>query len=104
MESGASLSQKCWSAGTVKANTRYAMYDEKGNVLCAFKTPSSTLTLVVSAPSLDSVKSGVDVNGGTEYFGGLYTAGATVSGGSDCSLSAYSAGGGMGPGGFPGGW
>ena len=99
LESGASLSQKCWSAGTVKADTRYAMYDEKGNVLCAFKTPSaSSLTLVVSAPSLNSVKSGVDVSGGTEYFEGLYTTGATVSGGSDCSLSSYSAGGGFGPG------
>ena len=74
------------------------MFDEKGNVLCAFKTPSSNLTLVVSAPSLNSVSYGVDVNGGTEYFNGLYTAGATVSGGSDCSHSAFS-GGGMGPGG-----
>lgn len=99
LESGSSLSQKCWSAGTVKADTQYAMYDEKGNAICAFKTPSSNLTLVVSAPSLNSVKYGVDVNGGTEYFNGLYTAGATVGGGTECSLSAYSGGGGMGPGG-----
>ena len=105
LESGASLSQQCWSAGTVKANTDYAMFDEKGNVLCTFKTPNvSNLTLVVSNPSLSAAKYGVKVSGGTEYFGGLYTAGATVSDGEACTLSAYSAGGGMGPGGgFPGG-
>ena len=104
LESGASLSQKCWSAGTVKANTDYAMFDEKGNVLCAFKTPNvSSLTLVVSNPSLSTLKYGVKVSGGTEYFDGLYRTGATVSDGSACSISAYSGGGGMGPGGGPGG-
>ncbi len=101
LESGASLEQKCWSAGTVKADTDYALYDEKGNLLCAFKTPSvSGLTLVVSAPSLDSARYSVTVSGGTEYFGGLYRTGATVSKGDDCSLTAYSSGG-SGPG-FPG--
>jgi hypothetical protein len=104
LESGSSLSQKCWSAGTVKANTDYALYDEKGNLLCAFKTPAvSSLTLVVSAPSLASAKYGVTVSGGTEYFGGLYRTGATVSKGDDCSLSAYS-GGSSDPGGHGGRW
>ena len=104
LESGASLEQKCWSAGTVKANTDYALYDGKGNLLCAFKTPSvSSLTLVVSAPSLDSAKYGVTVSGGTEYFGGLYRTGATVTKGDDCSLSAYSSGS-SGPGGPGGRW
>ena len=103
LESGASLSQKCWSAGTVKGNTDYAMFDGDGKVICAFKTPSTgNLTLVLSAPSLDSVKYGVSVSGGTTLFNGAYTAGATVSGGSGCNLSTYTGGGG-GHGG-PGGW
>ena len=102
LESGATLSQTCWSAGTVKANTAYALYDKDGKVLGAFKTPSTgNLTLVLSAPSLDSVKYGVTVSGGTALFNGAYTDGATVSGGSGCNLSAYSGGGGHGG---PGGW
>ena len=102
LESGASLSQKCWSAGTVKANTAYALYDGDGKALCAFKTPNvSSLTLVVSAPSLADVKYGVTTSGGTALFDGLYTAGATVSGGSSCTLSSYSPSGGPGGG---GGW
>ena len=102
LESGASLSQACWSAGTVKANTAYALYDKDGKVLGAFKTPSTgNLTLVLSAPSLDSVKYGVTVSGGTTLFNGAYTDGATVSGGSGCSLSTYTGGGGHGG---PGGW
>ena len=102
LESGASLTQSCWSAGTVKANTDYALYDKDGNVLGAFKTPSaSNLALVLSAPSLSSVKYGVSVSGGTALFNGAYTDGATVSGGSGCNLSAYSGGGGHGG---PGGW
>ncbi len=105
LESGASLSQACWSAGTVKANTAYALYDKDGKVLGAFKTPSTgNLTLVLSAPSLDSVKYGVTVSGGTALFNGAYTENATVSGGSGCSLSTYTGGGGMGGGGGRPGW
>ena len=101
LESGASLSQKCWSAGTVKANTAYALFDGDGKAICAFKTPNvSSLTLVVSAPSLATAKYGVETSGGTVMLGGLYTDGATVTGGSGCTLSSYSASGG-GPG---GGW
>ena len=103
LENGASLSQTCWSAGTVKANTDYALFDKDGKVLGAFKTPSTgNLTLVLSAPSLDSVKYGVTVSGGTALFNGAFTEGATVSGGSGCNLFSYSGGGG-GHGG-PGGW
>ena len=107
MESGASIGQDCWSAGTVKANTAYALYDGDGKVLGAFRTPSSgNLTLVLSAPSLKSVKSGVTVDGGTTLFDGLFTIGASVSGGSGCTLSTYTGGSSMGgPGGGPGrGW
>ena len=108
LESGASLGQKCWSAGTVKANTAYALFDGDGKAICAFKTPNvSSLTLVISAPSLATAKYGVETSGGTTMFGGLYTDGATVTGGSGCTMSSYSASGGGpgggGPGG-PGGW
>lgn len=105
LESGASIGQNCWSAGTVKANTAYALYDGNGELLGAFKTPSANnLALVVSAPSLEGVKYGVTVNGGTALFDGLYTTGATVSGGSGCSLSTYTGGSGMGGGGGRPGW
>ncbi|MBR2225302.1 MAG: carbohydrate-binding domain-containing protein, partial [Bacteroidales bacterium] len=104
MESGASIGQNCWSAGTVKASTDYALYDGDGKLLGAFKTPSvKNLALIVSAPSLETVKYGVDVSGGTAYFGGLYTVGATVTGGNNCSLSTYTGGSAMGPGGMGGG-
>ena len=105
LESGASLSQACWSAGTVKANTAYALYDKDGKVLGAFKTPSTgNLTLVLSAPSLNSVKYGVTVSGGTTLFNGAYMENATVSGGSGCNLSTYTGGGGQGGHGGFGGW
>lgn len=102
MESGASLSQTCWSAGTVKANTAYALFDKEGKVLGAFKTPTTgNLTLVLSAPSLNSVKYGVTISGGTSLLNGVYTQDASVSGGSGCTLSSYTGGGGHGG---PGGW
>ena len=102
LESGASLSQTCWSAGTVKANTAYALFDKDGKVLGAFKTPTTgNLTLVLSAPSLNSVKYGVTISGGTSLLNGVYTQDASVSGGSGCTLSSYTGGGGHG--GF-GGW
>ena len=106
LESGASLSQPCWSAGTVKTDTSYALFDGDGKVLGAFKTPTTgNLTLVLSAPSLNAVKYGVSVSGGTSLLNGVYSQGATVSGGSGCTLSSYSGGGGQGgPGGGPGGW
>ena len=107
LESGASIGQNCWSAGTVKANTSYALYDGDGKVLGTFKTPSTgNLALIVSAPSLASVKYGVSVDGGTPLFDGLFTTGATVSGGSGCNLSTYTGGSGMGGGGGRpgGGW
>ena len=105
MESGASIGQNCWSAGTVKANTAYALYDGDGKVLGAFKTPSTgNLSLIVSGPDLESVKYGVTVDGGTPLFDGLFTSGATVSGGSGCTLSTYTGGSGMGGGGGRPGW
>ena len=94
LESGASLTQSCWSAGTVKSGTKYALYDSDGKVFCAFKTPSvSNLTLILSAPSLSKVQYGVTVDEGTELFDGLFWEEPSVSGGSACNLSSYSGGG-----------
>ena len=105
MESGASIGQNCWSAGTVKSNTAYALFDGDGEVPGAFKTPSTgNLTLIVSGPSLESVQYGVTVDGGTALFDGLFTTGATVTSGSGCSLSTYTGGSGMGGGGGRPGW
>lgn len=115
MESGSSLSQSCYSSSSWSKSTWYALYN--GNDLAlAFKTPSSGgTTLVVSTSGTTSLKSGVTVSGGTEYFGGVGNIGGTVSGGSSVSLSSYTASGnnqgggggnqpgGGGPGGGPGG-
>ena len=99
LESGASLSQTCWSAGTVKSNTKYALLDGDGNVLCAFKTPSvSNLTLVLSAPSLSKVQYGVEIEDGTELLNGMFWQKPAVSGGNACNLSSYSGGNGGGGG------
>ena len=104
LEQGSQLSQQCYQTQWT-ANTWYAM--TTGNTTYAFKTPSSGATgMVLSAASQPTLKSGVTVAGGTSYFGGLATTGATVSGGTEVSLSSYSGGsmgGGM-PGGRPGGW
>ena len=50
--------------------------------------------LIVYTSSTPTVKSGVTVADGTEYFGGMANIGGTVSGGSDVTLSNYSSGGG----------
>ncbi len=110
LENGSQLSQSCYQASW-SANTWYAL--TAGSTTFAFKTPSSGASgVVVSAPSTPSLKSGVTVSGGTSYFGGLGNSGATISGGSDVSLSSYTGGtmgggmpgGGMPGGGMPGGW
>ena len=101
LESGAQLSQSCYSASSWSKNTWYAM--TIGSETIAFKTPASGgNTLVVSGASQPSLKSGVSVSGGTEIFDGVAYTGATVTGGSSVNLSSYSGGNG-GPGGGPGG-
>jgi len=101
LESGAQLSQSCYSASSWSKNTWYAM--TIGSETIAFKTPASGgNTLVVSGASQPSLKSGVNVSGGTEIFDGVAYTGATVTGGSSVNLSSYSGGNG-GPGGGPGG-
>ena len=103
LESGSSLSQSCYSSSSWNKNTWYALYNG-GTLALAFKTPASGGSrLVVSTSGTTSLKSGVTVSGGTEYFGGEANIGGSVSGGSTVSLSSYTGGGG-GPGGGPGGW
>ena len=108
LESGASLTQTCYSAKSWNANTWYSM--TVGSNTYAFKTPSSGgSTLVVSGSTQPTVKSGVTVSGGTSILNGNAYLGATCTNGSDVTLSTYSAGqggpggGGGGPGGG-GGW
>ena len=103
LESGASLTQSCYSSSSWSKSTWYALYNGDDLAL-AFKTPSSGgTTLVVSTSGTTSLKSGVTVSGGTTYFGGVGNIGGTVSGGSSVSLSSYSASSGGGGGGNPGG-
>lgn len=108
LESGASLSQSCYSASSWSKNTWYAL--TIGSDVFAFKTPSSGGSgLVVSGASTPTLKSGVTASG-TAIFNGMGYYPASVSGGSSVSLSSYSGGNsGGGPGGGggghgPGGW
>ena len=101
LESGAQLTQSCYQASSWSTNTWYAL--TVGTSTFAFRTPSSGGSgLVVSGASQPALKSGVSVNGGTSYFGGIGIADGTVSGGSTVSLSSYTGGSGMGGG--PGRW
>ncbi len=103
VESGSSLSQACYSSSSWSRSTWYALYDGDDLAL-AFKTPSSGgSTLVVSTGGTTSLKSGVTVSGGEEYFGGVGNIGGTVSGGSSVSLSEYTSNGNGPGGGGPGG-
>ena len=112
LESGSTLAQTCYQTSSVSSNTWYAM-TYGGNVV-AFLTPtvssgsgggpggggpggggSSSSGLVVSAPSTPTLKSGVTVSNGTPVFNGPKSyLNATVTGGSNVSLSQYTSGGG----------
>ena len=118
LENGASLTQTCYSAGSSSssgggwgghgpgggsssgswtANTWYAL--TVGNTTFAFKTPASGGNgMVVSGASTPTLKSGVTASG-TSIFNGIGYYPATVSGGSDVTISTYSGGNGGGPGG-----
>lgn len=99
LESGAQLTQSCYSTNSWSKNTWYAM--TVGNETFAFQTPSSGgTTLVVSGASKPTLTSGVTVSSGTKIFDGVGYTGATVTGGSSVNLSSYT-GGNSGPG---GGW
>ena len=104
LESGASLSQTCYSASSWSKSTWYAL--TVGSDVFAFRTPSSGgSTLVVSGASTPTLASGVTASG-TAIFNGMGYYPASVSGGSSVTLSTYSggnSGGGPGGGGNPGG-
>ena len=104
LESGASISGgTCKSASSWTANSWHALYNG-GTLVAAFKTPASSSSsgggrpgpgggsqkLIVYTSSTPTVKSGVTVTDGTEYFGGMATIGGTVSGGTNVTLSNYS--------------
>ena len=119
LESGASISGgTCKYTSSWTENSWYALYNGS-NLALAFKTPASSSSsgrwgalgggpggggfggsqqLVVYTSSTPTLKSGVTVTGGTEYFGGLANVGGTISNGSSVTLSSYS-GGNSGPGG-----
>lgn len=102
LEPGASLTQACYQASQWSKNTWYALYNGDQLAL-AFHTPASGGSrLVLSTSGTTTLKSGVSVTDGTEYFGGEGNIGGTISGGSSVSLSTYSntGGGGGGGGGF----
>ena len=102
LESGASLTQSCYSTNSWNKNTWYAL--TVGSDVFAFKTPSSGgSTMVVSGASQPTLKSGVTVSGGTSIFDGVAYTGATFTDGSNVSLSSYTGGGGGPGGGGPGG-
>ncbi len=97
LESGASLTQSCYSTNSWSKNTWYAL--TVGDETFAFKTPSSGgSTLVVSGTTQPTLKSGVTVSDGISLFDEAGYSSATISGGSNVSLSSYTGGGG-GPGG-----
>ena len=115
LESGASLTQSCYSTNSWNKNTWYALTVD--NKTIAFLTPSSGgTTLVVSDAAQPTILSGVTVSSGTKIFDGAGYIDATVTGGTVVSLSSYTGGGGFGPGGgggpgggpggggWPGGW
>ncbi|MBQ9819938.1 MAG: carbohydrate-binding domain-containing protein [Bacteroidales bacterium] len=93
LESGASLSQGCYSASSWSRGTWYGV--TVGSTSHAFKTPSSGgAGLIVSGASQPSVHAGVTATGGTASPDGAARLDCTFSGGSAVSLSAYSGGGG----------
>ena len=118
LESGASITQTCYSVGSSSSgggrpggggwggsssgswstNTWYAL--TVGSTTFAFKTPSSGGSgMVVSGASTPTLVSGVTASG-TSIFDGVGYYPATISGGSSVTLSSYSGGNsGGGPGG-----
>ena len=108
LEGGAQISGgTCKYTTSWSANAWYALYNG-GTLVAAFQTPSKTTSsggmggmggsssqkLVVYTSSTPTLKSGVSVSNGTEYFSGLANIGGTVSGGTNVTLSNYSSGGG----------
>jgi len=105
LESGASLTQSCYSSSSVPSSGKWCSLTV-GSATWAFKAPSSVSSpLVVSGSSQPTLKTGVTVSGGTSYCNGYVLYNPTVSGGSSATLDSYTSGSGTGPGsgGNPGG-
>ena len=97
LENGSSLTQSCYSTSSWSKSTWYAL--TVGSDTFAFQTPSSGgSTMVVSGASQPTLKKSVTVSSGTKIFDGAGYTNATITGGSNVSLSSYTGGGG-GPGG-----
>ena len=97
LENGSSLTQSCYSTSSWSKSTWYAL--TVGSDTFAFQTPSSGgSTMVVSGVSQPTLKKSVTVSSGTKIFDGAGYTNATITGGSNVSLSSYTGGGG-GPGG-----
>ena len=100
LESGSSLTQSCYSTSSWSKSTWYAL--TVGSDTFAFQTPSSGgSTMVVSGASQPTLKKSVTVSSGTKIFDGAGYTNATITGGSNVSLSSYTGGGGPGGGGRP---
>ena len=112
LEGGAQISGgTCKYTTSWTATSWYALYNG-GELVAAFKTPSKTSSggmgggpggggggsqkLVVYTSSTPTLKSGVSISDGTEYFSGQANIGGTVTGGTNVTLSNYSSGGGFG--------
>lgn len=109
LENGASISGgTCKYTSSWTGDSWYALYNGTDLAL-AFRTPSASSSggstggrpggqpgggqqLIVYTTSTPSLKSGVTVSGGTEYFRGMANFGCTVSNGSSVTLSTYSGG------------
>lgn len=110
IESGSQLSQTCYQASSVSGNTWYSI--TYGSNVTAFKTPSISsgggpgggpggggYSMIVSASLTPTMKSGITVSSGTGIFDNNCYLNATVSGGSNVSLTQYN---GSNPGPGPG--
>ena len=116
LESGAQISGgTCKQTSSFTVDSWYALYNGS-ELVAAFKTPTTSSSssgggpggrpggggskkLVVYTSSTPTLKSGVTVGGGTEYFDGAANIGGTITGGSSVTLSDYTSSG--GPGGRP---
>ena len=108
LESGASITNgTCKYTSSWNANNWYVLYNG-GNLVAAFYTPTKSSSsgggfpggeggsqkLIVYTSSTPTMKSGATISDGTLYCNEKIKIGATVSNGTNVSLSSYSSGGG----------
>jgi hypothetical protein len=95
IESGSSITGTTYSSSSWSKGATHVVCDESGNAVFAFKTPSSSGTMVVYVDGKSaSMKSGVTISDGSAIWGGNGWSSGTASGGSKVNLSTYSGGGG----------